>query len=678
MADFIVRLNGTNVEEPRGFKDLNEEILRDDELRVITVSYNGSLEFFGNGYNLLEELYFTDYCSEVSIEVLKDGEKIIDAIINLSDAEWMINKRIVTVDLDQPVFQQRIFNNYDLKVYIASEKSISGEEITPTQVEEIAVRKPADSAIAWNDVRDGWVFKDALRWFIDYLTDGTADFDASALDEWDDDQQKLFIIPGANALYLNPLGKQLSPLTSFKEIWENAWRSFNLYMVIKGNSVEIVKEQDLYSSSELAVLDSPMELRRLIDLSRLYGRINAGGQKSIKKLDNTTADNAPFPYLFFRSFAEEEFLIGGTCGTDQTLDLTRTYIADVNKWQNLLDEVSTSYTRDEDENIYFVFCQIFTTYYRVFDYSYYDWNGGGAQERYNEPLLNEEIIKRFDLQGDVILNSGLLTINFLAFRSGTNVLSGTVSSVNPPVTLDSEDPVNATDVTAPGFPGSAYNAPSSTFTAPQNDIYTFEIEQFFEFNPGDLPTTASLVFDMGVEPNNVTGDRVEAQSYEYQILEINGTPIDDEPIEGQPEAAIFVSGLADTGRCRVRVKGFVSIYLEASDTATAYIDLRAQATIAAPGQVTVYDGSFANIGNGTAGGDYDVKDPNSYYIHILEFDNYLTDDQWETLKADPTLKIGVPDKDGSIRYGYVKTISRNIVKQSTEFSIIFNRNQKNF
>ena len=86
MADFRIELNGQTVDEPKGFRELEEGVTRDESLRVITTNYNGTLDFFGNGYLLLEGLYFSEYCTEVLFEVFKDNIKVISCTINLADA----------------------------------------------------------------------------------------------------------------------------------------------------------------------------------------------------------------------------------------------------------------------------------------------------------------------------------------------------------------------------------------------------------------------------------------------------------------------------------------------------------------------------------------------------------------------------------------------------------------
>lgn len=680
MDRFVVLLNDIEVEEPRGFNELQEEVLRDDNFRVITLNYNGTLDFFGTAYNYLEELYFQEYCTIVRIKVIKKDNLIINSTINLADSEWEINKRIVSCEIEEPFFQQRIFNNYDAKIYIASPLSISGEDITPCATDLIDVHKPDDDSALWNDPREAWDYFDCARYMISYLTDDEADFSLTGYDEFQSDDDKLFMMPGANALYADPTGTQLSPLTSFKDYWENTWRMFNCWMIVSAGSVQILPESELYSEDVVTTQVFRKDLMRSLDLDRLYGRIQAGSDKAIKNLGNSTADDSPFPYIFFRAFAREEFKIAGVCATDQPLNLQLSYIPDVNKWQVLLDEVETNYNRDPDEDVYLVFCELNGSgTWDAKDYDYFDWNT--PKLCLNGPLLNENIIKRFDLQGDVILNSGLLTINFLAFRVGTHNLSGTISASIPPApTIDVEDPVNAEDVTAPGFAGSAYNAPTSTFTAPVNDIYSFEIEQFFEILPGDVVNTAVLVFDLGIELDNNPSLRTYSSLLEKELLEANGSPVPEPNPITDVEAAFFMNGLLENGRVRIRVKAFLQVYMEASQTATAIINLRgyAQGGLGTDVDVHVYDGSFAQVANGTAGGDYDPKDPNLYHIHLIEFEGDMTDEEFASLKANPKQRIVCTDKDNLERYGYVKSVSRNIVTGKTEFSIIFNRNQPNF
>lgn len=682
MDKYKILIDDIEFDEPRGFKDLREEVIRDELNRVITLNYNGSIEFYGYAYNYLRSIFNESYCAIVSFKIIKNGVLKINSTINLSDSLWDINKSIVSCELEEPVFQQKIFNNLDLKLYPSATKSINNEEINPAETAEMIIRYPVDGAWKLDQVRDVYVYRDVLRWFIDYFTDGESELISTLLDEWNTTDQSILMASGPSIMFDSVTGKQLAPFLSFKEMWENTWKTFNAWMIISGSNVVIEKEEYLYSSTNNVVeVIKPKELSRSVDLDRLFGRIKIGGRNSIKDLDNTTIDDSPFLYIFFRAFAQEEYKIGGLCNVDRALELERSFIADVNKYQVALDEDTSDYNRDNDDSIFVFVCAYsdFNSAWDPIDYSYSEWNPGN-QQRNNEPYLNEEIIKRFNLQGDVILNSGLLTVNFLAFRNANFTLSGTIPTSNPPSqSVDVEDPINAQDVTAPGFPGNSYNAPTSTFTAPVNDMYSFEIEQYFQVSPGDVPNTALLTFDLGIELDNNSGNRTYATSYEYEILELNGEPNPNPLIETESSVDILVNGLINSGALKVRVKAFVQVYMEGSETATGVINLRASGSGAGGlnAEVLVYDGSFAQIANGTSGGNYDPKDPNEYYVHILEFEGEMTDEQFESLKQDPTQRILVTDKNGLERYGYVKSISRNVVKQTTEFTIIFNRKQAN-
>lgn len=762
MDKIVVLLDGQQYEEPRGIRDFNEGILRDDDKRVITLNYTGELEFYGNAYTYLNDLFVADYCAVVQLQVLMDGQEIIRSSINLVDATFMLNKGIVTVSIEEPYFQQRVFNNYDLKLYCSGDRSIQNQEITPTELSVFRFKDPANGQFI--SLRDVYVVRDMFRWFMDYFTDSELTVESAFLDEYNETTQKLLMTRGVNIMFEDEEGKTLAPELSFQTLWEDISRTFNLWMVFVGNTVFIEPESALYEEVLAYTQPDSKSVRRSVDVDRMYGRIKVGGNEAIKDLRNSEKTKYSFPYIFLRAFVQEELKIFGICATDTPLDLERRTIYDVNRFIDAARTLPDDYDRDfDDVNLMFVCEDSGGGIYEGIDYDYFDWGGGitgftitdpgddagypngvyelydfsnngvgygfrakfnmvggeitsivsidyrGAEYeigdvvtldfvnsnfifntrpvitittidkgiKYNQPLLNEEIVKRYDLQGDVILNVGLDNVSFLALRNSVAVLSGPIAG-GPPSTIDEEFPGNAgDDTTPPAFGSPFYNPVTFAFEAPVNDLYTFEVEIFALMKQGEITTNFLAIFDIGIE---IGGVRTEANTYTTQLIQVNGSPVDDEPITGQPEAAFFTNGMTTNGDLIVKVTARIdSIYMEESETAQYYVDFRGQdpANIGTIVTASLTAGYFWQLANGTAGGNYQAKDQDEYYVNLLGFEGYMTTEQWQAFKANPRQRISALDKDGREIYGYVSEINRNPITCQTSFNLIFNRKQEN-
>lgn len=659
-------LDGNVVENPGQEEDFSEELERQFDLRLIAIQYPNSVIFRGEGYKILRDAYEQALCDtfDYRCEFMCAGVSYTVAVgeIKISDIEWNLNKCEADVKIADDGFGARINNNKSIKVMQTATTSKNGVSIGACPAIDLQVFRPTDpepdyeptTAVAYD-----WL--EAMNHTVRFITDDLITVESPWYDALPEDE-RFCIVYGRELLQRD--GSSLAPLTSFKDLFENMWKKYNLWAIVRRNAsgnpvLSIVSDGDTFSPTVAVSFPNQDDLKQSVDLDRMYSLVKLGSEEAIKDEDNAH----DLPFLPMVGFTEEEYYIEGVCNTDSDLDLVGKYIYDTN--------AITSVVISNDELNDKIFLIQYTVY--MSQATKGDYLAPGTNPfLYNEALLNLNVANRWRLQAAGVQNYNAPDANFRAERT---------RNVTNPVFIGNDDPgpdFDAAvqmqfddDYTPPNFdldntygngtaPGTPVTQADSRFTAPSTGYYVFQVAAPWRFilNTSDAgppwvkTSYLRLIFTRYDSLSNVISTAVyDSPEYSitgfYSFTAVHPTIMNlNDYVEVESQ---LVAGSAPVG---------APIFNE-------------YATEMALFEGAIFETIFVAVG----GGEITGSDADEYKTVIYKFDRSIPVSQWVTLRDDPTQAIQVSTDQTSFRTGYVSKVSRNVITGSCEWELIADRNQ---
>ena len=667
--NFIFIIDGIQIQHPDGWDDFTQEIIRDDENRIIRYDYPIKLTFYGDGHDLIEAKYQQAYNSVMTLQVYKsDGPNMtlfVQAIIKMSNCIWSITyngRPSVEVEIDDIAFQAYYFANRKTPVGVGGELTLLGEPVTPITPISLTLFTIGTGA---NDYpgRTAYDIKAVMNYFISVVTENQCAFQSTWYDSLPDDE-RLCILTGINLR--DPSLSQIAPIVSLEDLFNELWRKYNLYLVIENpiqNPVIRLEDQSyVFGNTNATEINFIEGLTRSLDFEQLYGRIKIGSDKFIKEFGN----NFQLYYLPFLAFVEEEYSIQNPIATEKELLLMSNFVIDHNAIANALENNSTEF----DEEIFLIQYDQTTgiatkgTYFPTLTPS---------NRFYNEQLLNSNVLARFNLLGNAVMNSGLPDTDFLA--STTTPQNGTVfvAVANPSnaITAYDEDAFPfQDDSTPPNFDtGNNYDNTTFEFTAPISGFYRFQSAITVEF----FGYTGGINFNAGLLVaffRNGTTQITDAQVL-FKRLAFPTEPAFEIP-QGLPNGALFNTGLNPGS---FLITSSFTIFLDQGDILSTKVKLSIFAFQTGSLNFSLY-GTFANILSPITGGIYEGNNPDLLYIGQYDAKAIpISESQWADILANPQGFIEIDTNGSDKRIAYIKTITRNVNTGQADISLTFNRNQ---
>ena len=422
--DGIIRhyINGTQVEEPVGWKDFEEELDRDVSERIIAVKYNTDLTFTGQGYDVLRGLYERDgFCSIITYEARQEcGDSINTAaqgVIILADAEWNLTRCEVVVPVVDDALGAKIMNNLEVPVSPLANLSKNGESITALTAFNLRVYN-TNTGIYETDVRLAYNWFDAIQHAVDYISDG----EVSVVSDWYSslaDDEQYCLVDGYMLRTATNSFRRVS--WTFKDLFFNMAGRYNLWMAAERDSngnprIRIEPEGYWYASAGQVQQLDIQDLVRSIDLNRLYSRVEIGSEEHIFDVDPTSGF---VPNIPLENQAPESYNFQGVCNTDATLDLKFNFVSDSNV---IIDTIANN-ADDYDDKIFLLQYSIppLVPFVRTTP-----WSSSTFAAAYNPAIINAEILQRYYLSsavGSNIAPPPPLT-NDVTLSNGPNITLG--------------------------------------------------------------------------------------------------------------------------------------------------------------------------------------------------------------------------------------------------------------
>ena len=331
-----VILNGVEcVNQPIGAADLNERLYYSEILKGYFLEISGTLTFFNEDYEILRDIFDTNYCDEISIEILKveENELVFRGLIKISDIEWDKIKSQAVCEIVDDSFMAKIDNNKKIKFRLGVAKSKNGLDISSKTTitttlnffspltgryfdEEAAGLEPA--------FRSGMFLYDAFKFLVAAMTDDTVDFDSDYLrynigtPNIGTEAAWTCII---NALELKT-GSGADTLISFEELYQDVQNLLNLAISVErqtnGRPLVRIEDYDFYKQQDSNVYFTSVDsLIERIKAENQFSRIIIGC--------SSTPKDYPLPAVPLAYQYQEEYHLKGQCNIDSEFDLSMQY-----------------------------------------------------------------------------------------------------------------------------------------------------------------------------------------------------------------------------------------------------------------------------------------------------------------------------------------------------------------
>jgi len=178
-------LDGTVVNEPSAFNDLEIALSRNHELRGLFEEFTSDIIFTGEGYdylaNILKERTFTKKVNCLLERI--DGNTvttIIDGVIFSSDLSHNITKKTITTNVLNTPFFDLIDRNKNQTFSSKEGKSKTGLAITNPPIYNLDMFNPDGGAYS-KPTRPFWKVSDVMKFLVAAMTDGEVGFQSDYL-----------------------------------------------------------------------------------------------------------------------------------------------------------------------------------------------------------------------------------------------------------------------------------------------------------------------------------------------------------------------------------------------------------------------------------------------------------------------------------------------------------------
>lgn len=330
MLKFI--LNGVEcVNSPIGAEDISERLYYSEVLKSYLLEISGTLTFFNQDYETLRDIFDTDYCDEVSIEILKveENELVFRGLIKISDIEWDKIKSTAVCEIIDDSFIARIDNNKSIKFKLGVPRSKNDVDITSKTItynyfnffSPFYGRYFDDEAPGFEPAkRTGMFLYDAFKFLVAAMSDDSIDFDSNYLSynigspSIDTEAAWTGVI---NALELKT-GVGVSTFISFEQLFSDVQKLLNLAISVErqsnGRPLIRIEDYDFYKQQDSYIFFNTLDsLLERINPERQYARIIIGC--------STRPEDFPLPDVPLAYQNQEEYHLKGQCNIDNEFDL---------------------------------------------------------------------------------------------------------------------------------------------------------------------------------------------------------------------------------------------------------------------------------------------------------------------------------------------------------------------
>jgi hypothetical protein len=656
--------------DPVNWGDFTETIERADDIKGLLPKYELQLSFMGEAYGYLYEVKNTcGYCCMVELRVEREcgggnWDVVLNGYIAISRCIFHVNDCVVDCDIIDNNYGALIFNNKSIKTSIASDKSKTGETITPATSSLLLLFNPSTGTYTiTSDARESYNVYEAFKYLIAFMTDDKVGFESDFLTNY----IQLYLMTGRK-LRTNDSGNY--PIISFSDLFQEVSKKFNIGFTVVNRAgkptIKIENIEYFYQESVAVSIQNIPDLIEKFNPELLYSGIKLGG---------TTANFDPLIHSIaprqFQGYELEEYYFGNQCNIDSQLDLSGNWIVDCNVIQELAYTNQTN--EDYDKDIILIVGAESAGYV----YSDKEYSPINLAWQYNFDLTNEKASTRYNFYGNTTLYSGLETNSFRAERTNyvdTGNLATAANGWNnpdfyqgdlfglPACGLQTSGVITTLfndDSTPPNFDtGLNYNPANGQFTAPLEGSYSFEYTARFKV--------------LSQPPSTIQNRKCRFTVYlrRYNALNV----LQEEFTEVRPSATGFAN--LPFGTYPLTIEKY--FYMDATDYVIAAAQMESECDNPLLNNSALYvnvtNGSyFKAIGTPSGGGVFEGGDADEYKVSLAQFEAPMSNETYDTLKSDLTQGVRFNHDGISNKTGWLRKVVRNYKTGLTKFELISNK-----
>lgn len=658
---FKFYFNGTEIADlPDGFESISSTVKRDEFTGALV--YDADLRFVSYGGQDLYDAIKTAWNANKFGSSLMDiyqrsgtgGYVLIHSgTVFHTDCKWKLVNNSVEFKVDDIGYWTKVNSNKNIESNIDVSLSKNQVAITPAPSFDLEVHK-VTSGTYYNQKRKAYKLYDALRYMIDFVSDGTLTFESECFGVGGI-YEGYCLVSGEEMLYHNGY---LAPRISFQKLMEEVRKRFNVRLAITGTQsapvVKIEPNSYWYSSSDAFTLtDIPDEVGMGINEGKLFGIVKVGSQKY-----ETTATLHYPDIQSLVTFREESLYFQGVSNIDNSIDLVGSFVVSNGAIEVVLEQMS-GYEAYNNEQ--------FLIYYdpsnnKSIQYGthLYNWplNNANTLQRHADSFPSNTITNNTNASGD----------RFLAVHTSAAdpvqvaVTVNTIPIVNGPIQFD-DDYTAGNDFnqnyggTVPQ--GTTVTRLNSYYTAPANSTYGFSASIGLEILGYITPSTNTPVI--------ISAGKLFAQ-LQFKVFSA-GVEIASQDSGFVVIDNIGVYTISGSYFPQLNAGETVEVYLKFDNGLTADpADLQAVFTIL-PDIST-----FESTGGIDPTGIVVRNDSNGYKCIKVDFKYPLTLAEYQSIRDSKSGIIKVPLHNNKSVRGWIETVKYDHYSGETTFSLITDGN----
>lgn len=406
MVTFL--FDNITVSDPQEWESTAIQLEFDYSNAIYNIDYSQSYTFTGDAYAYLYARYIANnVCSLVDVEIrIAQGCNFISffGVIFLTACKFNESRCDVLVKIEDNAFSSRIQNNRGNNFSVTVAESKNGETITTPTV--IPVQLFIPSTGVYNQFGcSGWSMYDVMKYAVAWMSDGVVAFQSQFF-QTGDGALDWVTSAGAIRASINATDDNqsiISPIVSFKDVYDWARKNWNLAMAVKnvaGVPTLLVEHVDYFKNTGVAVtFDNVNEVELTFVEEILYSAVKLGSiiitPANCNELANTCNASTKIRYFGFNL---EQYSFTGTCNNESILDLSNN--ANVTTDPSAIQELLEYTNNDIVNNQCFIIRR-----WAVNDAKAEKTDPlNMAQNWYNGAYTNKEVIARYEdyFAGDLV------------------------------------------------------------------------------------------------------------------------------------------------------------------------------------------------------------------------------------------------------------------------------------
>lgn len=427
MFKFLIN-NYDYTSEITNFPEINQEVNYNASLSVWTETLPSTFIGSGSLYSMLfARMLAGQFCESLDIVIKKldnaDAKyyTIFEGKILMSDLTWRMSVNEVDISLVNNDWQTKIENNYEVPVPMDAKETKSSNQYnlitcnsaTTTVLGLFSTRNKADTTDYDKTGVTGWNIDNMFRHIVNYISDNEVSYYSQYLTtNYLDYSARLFCTSGYNLRN----GSNRNIECSLKQLYEATRKLLNVVMYFTatedGRGLRIEDAQTIANKSVGLNFTDIQNVSMNFDQSSYYSAVKVGNTKAIQ--NNTEIGTSfNFPKIEGATFATETFAVNRDCNVNNVLDLV---VSDFIYDHNIFEDVFVNNNIEYDEELFLIQCTNTGAVPVRSDYLGISADVNSSRGFYNQDLLNNRVIARNDIYGELIKHHKTSTDTFLAYN----------------------------------------------------------------------------------------------------------------------------------------------------------------------------------------------------------------------------------------------------------------------